>query len=82
MRNSRLVTRAGLVTLNGPEQPSPIGAEARTVTTEAALQIVAPADATGSNHPHPTPPGNALPPATDVAILRQRAQALLPRIAE
>ncbi|ABF10726.1 putative Acyl-CoA dehydrogenase (plasmid) [Cupriavidus metallidurans CH34] len=82
MRNSRLVTRAGLVTLNGPEQPSPIGAEARTVTTEAALQIVAPAGATKSNHPHPAPPGNALPPAADVAILRQRAQALLPRIAE
>lgn len=30
---------------------------------------------------HPAPPGQPLPPAGDVAVLRQRAQALLPQIA-
>ena len=37
-------------------------------------------DVASATAPHPAPPTDPLPPAADVAILRQRAQALLPEI--
>jgi hypothetical protein len=43
------------------------------------IDTLAPRDA--AVNPHPAPRGEALPPAGEVAVLRERARALLPEIA-